>query len=156
MLLSALGQPLWPQYPTLPAKAAALHYSLNTDHPYVDGNKRFALAAMETFLYLNGAQLVATDEEATQLALGVASGDWTAADCTTFVQSRTFRFRWSTSRIVRWLSAPPQADIAIRSELLDRWNNEDSQDDYHRYTRVHEAIQAVAGDEEQSTRGSEH
>lgn len=48
-LLSALGQPLWPQYRSLADKAAVLHFGLNKGHPFIDGNKRFAVAAMETF-----------------------------------------------------------------------------------------------------------
>lgn len=46
-LLSALAQPHWPYYRTLPEKAGALHFSLNKNHPFADGNKRFALTAME-------------------------------------------------------------------------------------------------------------
>ena len=37
-------------YPTLAAKAAALGYSLALNHAFVDGNKRVAHAALETFL----------------------------------------------------------------------------------------------------------
>lgn len=33
-------------HPTIPAKAAALGYSLTLNHPFVDGNKRVAHAAM--------------------------------------------------------------------------------------------------------------
>jgi len=36
------------------SKAAALAYSLALNHPFVDGNKRVAHAAMEVFLALNG------------------------------------------------------------------------------------------------------
>jgi death-on-curing protein len=41
---------------TLEDKAAALGFSLAQNHPFVDGNKRVAHAAMETFLMLNGAE----------------------------------------------------------------------------------------------------
>lgn len=73
-LLSALAQPQWPVHRTFAVKAAVLHYHLNRDHPYVDGNKRLALVATETFLTLNAAILVAANDELEALALGVADG----------------------------------------------------------------------------------
>ena len=36
-LESALAQPRWAHHRTAQRKAAALHYSLNKNHPYVDG-----------------------------------------------------------------------------------------------------------------------
>jgi death-on-curing protein len=61
-------------YPTLSEKAAALCFSLAQNHPFLDGNKRVAHAAMETFLLLNGQVLDADVQEQEQLMLGVASG----------------------------------------------------------------------------------
>lgn len=61
-------------YPTLVEKAAALGFSLIKNHPFVDGNKRTAHAAMETFLVLNGYQIVATIEEQEDIILKVAAG----------------------------------------------------------------------------------
>ena len=40
-------------YPTIEEAAAALCYSLVTNHSFVDGNKRVGHAALETFLVLN-------------------------------------------------------------------------------------------------------
>ncbi|MBM4415847.1 MAG: hypothetical protein FJ035_06315 [Chloroflexi bacterium] len=62
-LRSALGQPRWPHHRGVAAKAAALHYFLNKNRPYVDGNKRFAVTAMLTFLFINDYGLVASDDE---------------------------------------------------------------------------------------------
>lgn len=56
------------------AKASALAYSLALNHPFIDGNKRVAHAAMEVFLALNGYELNATVEEQEQLMLAVAAG----------------------------------------------------------------------------------
>jgi len=42
-------------YASLEEKAAALGFSLISNHPFVDGNKRIGHAALETFLLLNGA-----------------------------------------------------------------------------------------------------
>jgi death on curing protein len=41
-------------YPSMQAKAAALMHSLVSNHPFVDGNKRVAIAATELFLRVNG------------------------------------------------------------------------------------------------------
>ena len=59
---------------TLPAKAAALGYSLALNHPFLDGNKRVAHAAMEVFLILNGYEIVAETDEQERLMLDVAAG----------------------------------------------------------------------------------
>jgi death-on-curing protein len=61
-------------YSTLVEKAAALGFSLIQNHPFVDGNKRTAHAAMETLLVLNGHQIVATVEEQEDIILKVAAG----------------------------------------------------------------------------------
>jgi len=61
-------------YSTLAEKAASLCYSLVLNHPFVDGNKRVAHAAMEVFLQLNGAAIVAGVDEQEQLMLGLAAG----------------------------------------------------------------------------------
>src|SRR5580658_4813163 len=50
-------------YPTLVDKAATLAFSLTMNHPFVDGNKRVAHAAMETFLVLNDYEIQAAVEE---------------------------------------------------------------------------------------------
>ena len=61
-------------YPSLTEKAAALCYSVVKNHPFVDGNKRVAHAAMETFLMLNGCELTASIDEQEQLMLSLAAG----------------------------------------------------------------------------------
>jgi death on curing protein len=50
-------------HPTLIEKAGALGFALAQGHPFVDGNKRVAHAAMATFLLLNGADIEATVNE---------------------------------------------------------------------------------------------
>jgi death on curing protein len=78
-LKSAIAQPRMTfethdLYPSLVEKVAALGYSLVMNHPFVDGNKRAAHAAMETMLLLNGAELFARLEEQERLMLGLAAG----------------------------------------------------------------------------------
>jgi death on curing protein len=60
-------------YPALEEKAAALMLSLVQNHPFVDGNKRVGHAAAETFLMLNGFELVATVDESERIVAGLAS-----------------------------------------------------------------------------------
>jgi death on curing protein len=61
-------------YPTIETKAAAICFSLVMNHAFVDGNKRIGHAAMETFLVLNGFQLVASVEDGEQTILRLAAG----------------------------------------------------------------------------------
>lgn len=54
--------------------AATYAYHLAQAHAFVDGNKRIAAAAAEIFLEINGAHLVATNDQIVALFLAVASG----------------------------------------------------------------------------------
>ena len=63
-LEAALFRPQTGYYADLIAEAAALWESLSQYHPFIDGNKRTALAVTFTFLAVNGVTLTA-DEEAT-------------------------------------------------------------------------------------------
>ena len=53
-------------------KAAAYHFHLCANHPFIDGNKRIAVAASEVFLLINGLELLASDDEIEELTLDVA------------------------------------------------------------------------------------
>ena len=55
-------------------KAAALGFSLVMNQPFVDGNKRIGHAAMETFLVLNGYEIVASTDEQERVMLDLAAG----------------------------------------------------------------------------------
>jgi death-on-curing protein len=61
-------------YPCLHEKAAALLHSLARNHALVDGNKRLALAGTIAFLGMNGWLLTATEDEAYDLIVAIASG----------------------------------------------------------------------------------
>ncbi|PZV06521.1 MAG: type II toxin-antitoxin system death-on-curing family toxin [Leptolyngbya sp.] len=54
---------------TIPEQAAAYLYHLAKNHPFIDGNKRTAFAAMDTFLRLNGYRLTLTNEDSYTLVL---------------------------------------------------------------------------------------
>jgi death-on-curing protein len=78
-------------YPSLGEKAATLGFSLVCNHPCVDGNKRVGHAAMETFLVLNGWELVARVDEQEQVILRLAAGVLKREEFTAWVQSRLQR-----------------------------------------------------------------
>jgi len=59
LLEAAIFRPQTGYYADLVEEAAALWESLSQNHPFLDGNKRTAFAAMYTFLAINGARLTA-------------------------------------------------------------------------------------------------
>jgi death-on-curing protein len=62
-------------YPTVVEKAAALGFSITMNHPFVDGNKRTAHAAMEVFLVLNGFEINASVDNQEAVMLALAAGN---------------------------------------------------------------------------------
>jgi death-on-curing protein len=61
----------------LAALAAAYGFGIARNHPFIDGNKRTALASMIVFLGLNGSDLDAPQESATAIMLSLAAGEIT-------------------------------------------------------------------------------
>ena len=59
---------------SLTVLAASLGFGLARNHPFVDGNKRTAYVAVETFLALNGIALLASDAECVVAMLDIAAG----------------------------------------------------------------------------------
>lgn len=57
-------------------EAAALWRGLAQNQPFVDGNKRTAIAATYTFLAINGIHLTADAEEAHTFIDGLHEGGW--------------------------------------------------------------------------------
>jgi death-on-curing protein len=78
-------------YHGLASKAAALGYSLISNHGFTDGNKRIGHAAMETFLLLNGWEIACGVDEQESVILQVASG----------ASSREAFTQWLTSHLQR-------------------------------------------------------
>src|SRR5690349_7550228 len=78
-LMSALAAPRRSAFgaeafPTLPEKAGALVYSLIQNHPFWDGNKRIATAALKLFLDRNGARLAADEPALRAFTSEIARG----------------------------------------------------------------------------------
>ena len=54
--------------------AASYLYSICRNHPFIDGNKRTAVASALTFLALNEIEIDADEDEFYDLVIGVATG----------------------------------------------------------------------------------
>ena len=63
-------------YPSIFDKAAALVHSLLLNHPFVDGNKRTAIASMLVFLDLNGYFFSISQKELVKTALSIENKKW--------------------------------------------------------------------------------
>lgn len=55
--------------------AAAYAFGICRNHPFVDGNKRTAMAVAMAFLDINGFMVTATQEDAYLTFLGLAAGE---------------------------------------------------------------------------------
>ena len=93
MLESALARPQQLQAygdppPDLADLAASLAFGLARNHPFVDGNKRTAAVACETFIMLNGASLDATDLELYPVYVALAEGSLSEADFAAWLRPR--------------------------------------------------------------------
>ena len=55
-------------------KAAILFHGILTKHPFVDGNKRTAIASAETFLKENGKVFIAGDKKLWEIVHDISEG----------------------------------------------------------------------------------
>jgi death-on-curing protein len=94
MLMSALAKPqqLWcygSPPPDLCQLAAAYAFGLAKNHPFLDGNKRTAAIACETFLILNGLSFLVGEEEKYPMYLALAAGELTEEDFADWLRENT-------------------------------------------------------------------
>lgn len=78
LLESALTRPLnrWHSgCESLAELAAAYAFGIARNHPFIDGNKRSAFAALMVFLRLNGVAFAPPQAEATAMMLALAAGE---------------------------------------------------------------------------------
>ena len=78
LLESALARPINKfgySETNLAALAAAYAFGIARNHPFVDGNKRAALASIIVFLGLNGIDFDVPPQDATAMIIGLAAGD---------------------------------------------------------------------------------
>lgn len=59
----------------LSALAAAYAFGIARNHPFVDGNKRMALIAMDAFLSANGVEVRAERDDTVDIFLKLAAGE---------------------------------------------------------------------------------
>lgn len=93
LLLSALARPqqrfaYGDPPPDLADLAASLAFGIARNHPFVDGNKRTAAVACETFLLLNGTELLADDAALYPMYLGLAEGHIDEAEFAQWLRER--------------------------------------------------------------------
>lgn len=96
MIESALAQPQMTfagkeLYPTIESKAASICFSMVMNHAFVDGNKRIGHAAMETFLVMNGFELIVSIDDSEQTILRLAAGQLTCDELLQWVSSHIRR-----------------------------------------------------------------
>ena len=66
--------------------AAAYLFHIAQNHPFLDGNKRVALAAALAFLWMNDVEIEADDADLLALVLGVAEGCVSKSEVAVFLQ----------------------------------------------------------------------
>ena len=76
---------------------------------------------MEMFLFVNQAELVATDEEVEAFALGVAKGEIDRPMSAEFLRRRVMRLTWQQDQIERWLRRMSAEEFTVIREVLSGW-----------------------------------
>ncbi len=88
---SALARPqhlvVYKSRPSVPQLAASYGWGLLRNHPFVDGNKRIALAAMIVFLELNAWEWLASEVEETDKVLAAAGREVSESEWNLWVES---------------------------------------------------------------------
>lgn len=89
LLDSALARPLnraADGEPDVAELAAVYALAIVRNHPFIDGNKRTAFVALETFLVLNGHVFTVGDAEAVVMMLDMAAGEATDQEFAAWVR----------------------------------------------------------------------
>ncbi len=91
MLQSALAQPQAGSggqffHEDIFSMAAAYWYHISRNHPFLDGNKRTALAVCLVFLDVNGYEIDADPNELEELALAISQGKADKETATEFLK----------------------------------------------------------------------
>ena len=73
--------------------AAAYGYHLCNNHPFIDGNKRIAFVAMDTFLQKNNLEITASEKEAYKMMIQVSSGQLSKKELTLWLENNTSSIR---------------------------------------------------------------
>lgn len=107
LLESALARPIheWTHDSRiyLATLAAAYGFGIAKNHPFIDGNKRASLMAIDTFLAINDLELETPEPEAVSVILGVAEGSATEDELG----------EWIRSRLIPWIDRAAGAPYRI-------------------------------------------
>lgn len=91
LLKSALARPqqhfAYGESPDIVDMAAAYTWGIVRNHPFLDGNKRTGFVVGVLFLELNGYRFTASEEEAAQMVLELASGNLDEAGYIAFLRA---------------------------------------------------------------------
>ncbi len=91
LLASALARPkqirAYGDSPDIIDMAAAYTVGIVRHHPFVDGNKRTGFIAGVLFLEMNGYRFNGSEEDATQMILGLAAGSLNEVGFTAWLRS---------------------------------------------------------------------
>ncbi|WP_018249546.1 type II toxin-antitoxin system death-on-curing family toxin [Orenia marismortui] len=69
--------------------ASAYGFHLCKNHPFVDGNKRIALVAMDTFLQNNGYEITASEKETYTIMIKLSSEGLSKDELTNWLKQNT-------------------------------------------------------------------
>lgn len=69
--------------------AAAYGVGIARNHPFVDGNKRIALAVVYVFLEMNGYRLEAPEVDAVEAMLAIAAREWTEKELSAWLKKNS-------------------------------------------------------------------
>jgi len=69
--------------------ASAYGFHLCKNHPFVDGNKRIALVAMDTFLQNNGYEITASEKETYKIMIKLSSEGLSKDELTNWLKQNT-------------------------------------------------------------------
>lgn len=72
--------------------AAAYGVAIARNHPFVDGNKRIALAVVYVFLERNGYRLEAPEVDAVEAMLAIAARKWTEKELSAWIKKNSVRW----------------------------------------------------------------
>lgn len=77
-------------YDDLMKKGAKMAYEIVNLHPFIDGNKRVAFAAVATLFEMNGLSVIADKKEVVEIMIDVAKGEVSCSDLHRFLSIHTF------------------------------------------------------------------
>ena len=72
--------------------AAAYGVAIARNHPFIDGNKRVALALVYVFLEMNGVRLEASEKDAVEVMLAIDAGQMDERELSVWIRTNSVSF----------------------------------------------------------------